>query len=71
MKLSKKVLQLLKKDTALRLHVALSLGISEQGIKKNIANNSSTLTKIAAIRTIQKETGLTENQILVTQKATA
>ena len=71
MKLSKKVLQILKKDTSLRLHVALSLGISEQGIKKNIANNSSTLTKIAAIRKIQEITGLTENQILEPVKATA
>ena len=71
MKLSKKVLQLLKKDTALRLNVALSLGISEAGVKKAVLLNTSTLTKIAAIRTLERETGLTEAQILEPVKATA
>ena len=62
---------MLTTNAELRMKVALALGISEQGIIKLIKNNSSNLTKIAAIRTLEKETGLTENQILVSQKATA
>lgn len=62
---------LLKKDQALRLKVAMALGIGEQGVQQNIKRNSSNLTKIAAIRLIEKETGLTENEILAPQKANA
>ena len=62
---------MLKDNAALRMQVALALGISEAGTKKLIKNNSSNLTKIAAIRIIEKETGLTEKQILAPVKATA
>lgn len=71
MKVSNKVLGLISTNADLRFKVALALGITEQAVNGLIKRNSSNLTKIAAIRTIQKETGLTENQILVTQKATA
>ena len=71
MKVTNKILKMLTTNAELRMKVALALGISEQGIIKLIKNNSSNLTKIAAIRTLEKETGLTETQILVSQKATA
>ena len=71
MKVTNKILKMLTTNAELRMKVALALGISEQGIIKLVKNNSSNLTKIAAIRTLEKETGLTENQILVSQKATA
>ena len=71
MKVSKKILMLLSNDAELRMKVALSLGISEQGVKRNITRNSSTLTKIAAIRVIAEATGYTEDQILAPEKKTA
>ena len=71
MKVSNKVLDLISTNADLRFKVALSLGITEQAVNGLIKRNSSNLTKIAAIRIIQKETGLTENQILEPLKATA
>ena len=68
MKVSNKILKMLSTNAELRMKVALALGISEQGIIKLVKNNSSNLTKIAAIREIEKETGLNENQILVPTK---
>ena len=71
MKVSNKVLELLANDAALRMQVALALGISEAGMKRNIERNSSNLTKIAAIRVIKKMTGLKEKEILETAKTPA
>ena len=68
MKVTNKILKMLTTNAELRMKVALSLGISEQGIIKLVKHNSSNLTKIAAIRELVKETGLTEDQILVPVK---
>lgn len=71
MKVTNKILKMLSNNAELRMKVALSLGISEQGIIKLVKRNSSNLTKIAAIRELVKETGLSEDQILAPQKANA
>ena len=71
MKVSNKILKMLKADPALRMGVALALGISEQGVIIAIKRNSSSLTKIAAVKKITEITGLTENEILAPVKATA
>lgn len=71
MRLSNKVLEILKGNRTLRLKLGLALGIGEQGVQQNIKRNSSNLTKIAAIRVICEETGYTEDQVLAKEKKTA
>lgn len=55
------------------LALALALNVSEQWMRRIIENNKSNgpLTTKAAIETIIKETGLTEDQILERETAAA
>jgi hypothetical protein len=71
MKISDLVINKLKEDKDLRRKVATSINVGEQAIWNAINRNSKTLLNINSINTIKAETGLTEEQILVNNKATA
>lgn len=59
----KEIIERLKKDTELRLRVALALGVGEQAIKNAIKRNSKSITNISAVIVIKEYTGLSEEEI--------
>lgn len=69
MRISNKVFEMVLTDRELRLKVALSLGMTEDGVRKSCLNKRDTLTKKAALVAITSHTGLTEDQILETATA--
>lgn len=69
MRISNKVFEMVLTDRELRLKVALSLGMTEDGVRKSCLNKRDTLTKKAALVAISAHTGLTEDQILETVTA--
>jgi hypothetical protein len=71
MTIANEVFEKLVSDRELRLKVALALGITERGVKESAIRKSDVFTKKAALVAISNHTGLTEEQILVTESATA
>jgi len=71
MELSIKATKKIKESTALRLKIALELGIGEDAVKRALKRKSKSLLNHSAIRVIKAETGLTEEEILVDKKAVA
>lgn len=65
MKLSKKAID--KLDSQSRMRLALALGFTAYWIDKALKKNkpNSSLTTATALRVIKEETGLTDDQILV------
>lgn len=57
------------KNTPLRLKLALALGMTENGVIKAIEHKRSCLTEIAAVKVVQEELGLTEDQLFENQVA--
>lgn len=51
--------------------LAQALKVAESSVYKYIRDNSSELTKAAALAVIRRETGLTDEQILTDQEVTA
>lgn len=70
MQLNKKVLPAINKN-AIRLRLALELGVSENTIRLYINTNSENLTKAAALKIIREATGLSDNEILIESKVKA
>lgn len=64
----KEIIERLKKDTGLRLRVALALGVGEQAIKNAIKRNGKSITNISAVNVIKEYTGLSEEEIFETEK---
>lgn len=71
MRISNEVFQLMDSDRELRLKVAIALNIQEQSLVKSLARRSDVFTKKAALVAISAHTGLTEDQILVSETVTA
>lgn len=67
----KEIIERLKKDTELRLRVALALKVGEQAVKNAIKRNSKSITNISAVNVIKAYTGLSEEEIFETEKETA
>jgi hypothetical protein len=63
MRLTQTALDKIKKP-AIRMRIAVALGITDQAVIKLIKRRSDNLTKIAAIQVIREETGLSDEQIL-------
>ena len=53
------------KEPKVRMQIALALGVTDQSIINYIKRNDDELTKAAALELIRKETGLSDDQILV------
>lgn len=53
------------KEPKVRMQIALALGVTDQSIINYIKRNDDELTKAAALEVIRKETGLSDDQILV------
>ena len=70
MKLRKEVLERIDTPST-RIKLASALNRTEQSIMQAIKFNRDVLTKYAALQVIKSETGLTEEEILVDEKATA
>ena len=71
MQLSKLALDKIKGSTQLRLKIALALGVGEKAIEMAVKRNSGTLTKYACIQVIKSETGLSDEEIIVTENSIA
>lgn len=69
MKLSKQALDAISKNTRIKNLLALALDCSGYTIERYISANNDNLTKVAAIRIIRNETGLTEEDILESEVA--
>lgn len=68
MKLTKKALQKIK-EPAIRMRIAVALGVTDQAVIKYIKRNSDNLTKAAALQIIRDETGLKDSEILTEEVA--
>lgn len=68
--LTDKALELIN-TPAIRMRIALALGVSDQTVCRYIKENNDELTKAAALEVIRKETGLTDKQILRKEKEAA
>jgi|GEM_PF-2810042 len=65
MKLTKKALQAIRDHSpAIKSKLALALNVSEASINRYIRGNSDNLTKVAALKVIEDETGLSAIEIL-------
>jgi len=64
---SKKITEMLRRDTALRLKVALTLGVTEQSIHLGIRHRRKSLLDIRAVNTIKAHTGLSEAELFETE----
>ncbi len=71
MKLTRKALDLIKKDAVQRLDIAKALGVSDQTLMRYIKDNDDELTKAAALVEIRRITGLKDDQILEKEPAAA
>lgn len=69
MQLTKKILSELRKNTALRLKVALAMGVGEEAVKAAVRLERKSLTQIAVIKVLMEETGLPESEIVEVQTA--
>lgn len=71
MKLTKRAIKKLTKQT--RLKLAIAMDFSEQWINRLVDQNKDNgpLTTITAMQIIMKETGLTQEEILEAEKAAA
>lgn len=71
MKLTKKAIKKIDKKT--RLKLAIALGFTEYWVGKLVNNNkvNGPLTTTSALQVLREETGLTEDQILEAETATA
>ena len=69
MTLTNAIWNLLDTDRKLVFEVALALNTSEANVLRRIEARSDNLTKIAAIKAIEKYTGLQEDEIIETVKA--
>ncbi|NCT92914.1 MAG: hypothetical protein GXC72_00690 [Chitinophagaceae bacterium] len=67
MQLTKKILEELRENTALRLKVALAMGVGEEAVKAAMRLRRKSLTQIAVIKVLMEETGLPESEIVETQ----
>ena len=56
-----------------RVLIALALDLSEQTVNRYLTQNreDGPITRVTALKIIQEETGLTQDQILTESKATA
>lgn len=59
------------RDKRIRALLALALDVTDQSIVNYIKGNSDELTKAAALKVIREETGLTDDQILVSSEVQA
>ena len=64
MRLSKKVLDTLKKNIAVRHRLGLLLGKGDQSIVEYIKSNNIILTSLVVLDFIRKETGLSDEEII-------
>lgn len=71
MTIANQIFEQLVSDRELRLKVALALGITERGVRESANRRSDVFTKKAALVAISAHTGLTEDQILVSETVTA
>ena len=71
MTLTNAIWNLLDTDRKLVFEVALALNTSEANVLRRIEARSDNLTKIAAIKAIEKYTGLPQDEIIETTNATA
>lgn len=69
MQLTKKILTELSKNTALRLKVALAMGVGEGAVKAAVKHERKSLTQMAVIKVLMEETGLSEEEIVQVQSA--
>ena len=67
MQLTNRILTELRENTALRLKVALTMGVGEDAVKAAIRFKRKSLTQIAVIKVLMKETGLPESEIVEVQ----
>lgn len=67
MKLTQKALEIIRKPEVRRL-LAIALDCTDQTIMRYIRTNDDCLTKAAALKLIQEETGLTNEEILETEE---
>lgn len=65
---TREIIERLKKDTGLRLKVALALKVGEQAVKNAIKRESKSITNISAVNAIKEHTGLSEEEIFETEK---
>jgi predicted transcriptional regulator len=68
--LTDKALELIS-PPAIRMKIALALGVSDQTVTRYIKENNDELTKAASLQVIREETGLTDKQILQKEKEAA
>jgi hypothetical protein len=68
MKLKQEVLQRLNSNKGLGL-IMNTLDVSHSSAREYVKNNSDNLTKAAMVKAIEKEYGLSEEQILETETA--
>lgn len=64
MKLTRKVIDLIRKDNRLKAMLALQEGKSIHTIERWLIENDDTLTKAAILQTIKTELKLSDKQIL-------
>lgn len=67
MRVSPLIIEKLTNDKIFRLNTAIALGVSELNVKRLAESNSDNLTKAAAVKYFLS-TGLTESEILETEK---
>lgn len=63
------VINELKKNTPLRLKLALALGISEAGVIRAIQKGSNSITKHAGVQVIKEELGLKDEEMFIQTSA--
>ena len=63
MNLSKRSIEVLKKNTLVRMQFALAIGITESSLLKAIKRNSKSLTNYAGVQVLKK-VGLDESEII-------
>lgn len=64
------VINELKKNTPLRLKLALALGISEAGVLRAIKKNSNSITRHSGVVLIKQELGLNDEEIFAKETST-
>lgn len=64
MRLTKKALEAIINNKRIRPHMTLALKCSVDTLFRYLSNNDDNLTKAAALEVIERETGLTREEIL-------
>jgi predicted transcriptional regulator len=62
MKIKKEILLLIQTSGNMRMRIAIALGVSESTVRRYVAENSSDLTKAAAIQVIKDMTGIRDDK---------